>query len=75
MAVNSGAELVAGIVRVAVGRVESITVDLGVTLSDGLAVAVICTRVGNKVEVAGMQADNKTSRLPVRKKRRIISKL
>jgi len=75
MAVSSGAGLVAGIVRVAAGRVESITVDSGVTLSAGLAVAVICTKVGNKVEVAGIQAVNKTSRLPVRKKRLIISKL
>jgi hypothetical protein len=73
--VSSGAGLVAGNVRDAVATVDSITVDSGVTLADGLAVPVICTRVGNKVEVAGMQAVNKTSRLPVRKKRRIISKL
>ena len=75
MGVSSGAGLVAGIVRESDGKLVSMTVDSEVALADGLAVAVMWTRVGSMVEVAGIQALNKTSRLPVRKKRRIISKL
>ena len=72
---GSGVRLGSARVGEAVGTLEIGTLASGVTLAVGLAVAVKCIRVGNRVNVAGTQAVIKTNKLPVRNKRRIIRKL